>query len=74
MKPFVEIGADQRRHDVELDRYGYYRNSDGLTGKAGTTFELSRMLTGEVAVGYLTRSYQDPTLPRLQRPADRRRR
>ena len=62
VKPFVEIGTDARRHDVLPDRYGFYRNSDGINGKVGSTFELSRKLTGEVAVGYLTRKYQDPTL------------
>jgi hypothetical protein len=62
VKPFVEIGADARRHDVLPDRFGFYRNSDGLTGKVGSTLELSRKFTGEFAVGYLTRRYQDPTL------------
>jgi hypothetical protein len=62
VKPFVEIGADARRHDVLPDHFGFYRNSDGINGKVGSTFELSRKLTGEIAVGYLTRRYQDPTL------------
>ena len=30
--------------------------------RVGTTFEITRKLTGEVSVGYLTRHYQDPTL------------
>jgi len=59
VKPFVEIGADTRRHDQEPDSYGYDRNSKGVTGKVGTTFELSRLLTGEVSLGYTHRDYAD---------------
>ena len=32
------------------------------TIKGGTTFEFTRILTGELAVGWLTRKYEDPTL------------
>ena len=59
VKPFVEIGADTRRHDQEPDSYGYDRNSKGITGKVGTTFELTRLLTGEVSLGYTHRDYAD---------------
>jgi hypothetical protein len=38
VKPFVEFGADQRVHDLTEDSSGYQRDSNGLTGKAGTTF------------------------------------
>jgi hypothetical protein len=65
IKPFVEIGADARRHDVEPDRFGMFRNSDGVSGKAGSTFEITSKLTGEASLGYLMRRYQDPTLPNL---------
>ena len=36
-----------------------------VTARAGTTFELTRLLTGEASAGYLTRQYKDPTLPEL---------
>jgi hypothetical protein len=65
VKPFVEAGADRRVHDLEVDVFGYYRNSDGRSIKAGTTFELTRIITGEAALGWLSRRYQDPTLPNL---------
>jgi hypothetical protein len=65
VKPFVEIGADQRRHDLPIDRSGVQRDSDGRYAKAGTTFEWTRLLTGEMSLGYLTRNYKDPTLPDL---------
>jgi hypothetical protein len=62
LKPFAEVGGDMRVHDLMFDRNGEDRNSDGIYAKVGSTFELSRKLTGEIAVGYLTRNYQDPTL------------
>ena len=65
IKPFVEVSGDTREHDLFVDRNGIRRNSDSITGRAGTTFELSRLLTGEASAGYLTRRYKDPTLPEL---------
>lgn len=62
VKPFVEIGIDTRVHDFVPDRTGADRNSVGQTLLAGTTFEFSRKLTGQVSAGYISRSYQDPTL------------
>ncbi len=62
IKPFVEVGADTRVHDLKFDRNGEQRDSNGQYAKVGTTFEITRKLTGEVAVGYLTRQYEDPAL------------
>jgi hypothetical protein len=45
---------------------GYLRNSDGGFVKGGTSFEFSRLLTGEVAIGWAARTYQDPRLLPLQ--------
>ena len=64
--PYVEAGADTRRHDLATDFSGYQRNSRGFTAKLGSTVELSRLLTGEVAVGYVKRSYEDPRLDPLK--------
>jgi hypothetical protein len=66
VKPFVEIGADIRKHELAMDRNGFQRDSRAMTPKIGTTFELTRMLTGEVSAGYLIRRYEDPTLPDLR--------
>jgi hypothetical protein len=65
IKPFAEASADRRDHDLPVDRFGFRRDSDGWIVKAGTTFELWRHLTGEIAAGYLKRSYEDPALPNL---------
>jgi hypothetical protein len=66
VKPFVEGGMDTRVHDLTTDYSGVQRDSDGRSIKVGTTFELTRKLTGEASVGYLTRSYKDPTLSDLK--------
>jgi hypothetical protein len=68
VKPFVELDADRRRHDLTLDRSGFARDSDGRAARLGSTFELSRILTGQVAFGHLRRSYVDPRLPDLSGP------
>jgi hypothetical protein len=65
LRPFAEVEGDTRTHDTPIDRNGFARDSNGGYAKAGTTFEFSRLLTGEVAVGYALRSYADPRLPNL---------
>lgn len=68
ISPFVDVVADTRRYDSRLDTSGFARSSDGLAAKAGTSFELSRILTGEVSAGYAHRSYQDARLKPLAGP------
>lgn len=65
LKPFVEIEGDNRVHDQAADRNGYLRDSNGGYAKIGTSFEFSRILTGEVSVGYSARNYVDPRLSQL---------
>ncbi len=65
LKPFVEIEGDTRVHDVPVDRYLYLRGSNGGYAKGGTSFELTRLLTGEISIGYATRTYVDPRLEKL---------
>jgi hypothetical protein len=66
VKPFAEVEGDSREHDQLVDRSGYERNSDGGFVKAGSSFELSRILTGEASIGWASRTYQDPRLLPLQ--------
>jgi hypothetical protein len=65
IKPYVEVQSDTRIHDLNADRSGYQRNSDGVSGRVGSTFELGRLITGEASIGYATRNYQDPRLRNL---------
>jgi len=66
LKPFVEAEGDTRVHDQALDRNGFARDSNGGYVKGGTSFEFTRLLTGELAVGWSERTYTDPRLDRLQ--------
>jgi hypothetical protein len=65
VKPFVEVEGDARVHDLPLDRNGYARDSTGGYAKGGTSFEFSRLLTGEISLGWASRDYVDPRLGRL---------
>jgi hypothetical protein len=65
LRPFVEVAADTREHDLALDRFGVRRDSTGWIAKGGTTFQFSRLLIGEFAVGWIQRTYKDPTLQEL---------
>jgi hypothetical protein len=65
LKPFAEVEGDNRVHDLPLDRNGYARDSSGGYAKAGTSFEFTRLLTGEIGVGYAERNYVDARLNRL---------
>ncbi len=66
IKPFVTLEADRRVHDLSIDSFGIQRDSKGFSPRLGTSFELTRKLTGDVSVGYLTRTYKDPSLAELR--------
>lgn len=65
VKPFVEVGGDVRRRDEAIDSSGFDRDSSGLLARVGSTFELTRTLTGEASAGYARRAYNDSRLPVL---------
>jgi hypothetical protein len=62
VKPFGEVQIDRRERDLEFDRNGFARSSNGRTARVGSTFELGRLITGEASIGYTTRSYEDVRL------------
>jgi hypothetical protein len=66
IKPFVQGEIDTRQFDQSVDSSGYQRSSNGLTGRVGSTIELSRQLTGEVSAGYQDRAYDDDRLKNLR--------
>ena len=65
VKPFVEVQQDARVYDQQFDSGGQQRSSLGTSVKAGATVDLFGTLSGAMAIGYLDRTYQDPTLPKL---------
>jgi hypothetical protein len=66
LRPFIEVEGDSRVHETQFDRDGFQRDSTGGYAKAGTTFEFTRLLTGDIAVGYEQRNYADPRLSKLE--------
>ena len=66
--PFAEAAFDQRVHDAVIDISGFARDSVGGAAKVGSTFELTRLLTGTASAGYADRHYADGRLPNLRGP------
>lgn len=66
--PFIEATVDRRQRDEAIDSSGYARSSDGAGIRAGTTFEITRTLTGEASAGYQLRRYEDARLRDLRGP------
>ncbi len=54
-----------RLRPEQFDSGGQQRSSLGTSVKAGATVDLFGTLSGAMAVGYLDRTYQDPTLPKV---------
>ncbi len=68
LSPFVDVLVDRRIHDREVDLSGFRRDSDGVIGQVGSSFELNRLFTGELSLGYGDRTYQDKTLKDVTGP------
>ena len=66
--PFVEVQGDTRVHDRPVDSAGFRRDSDGVGARIGTSFELGRLITGEISAGAINRTYADPRLDDLLAP------
>ena len=66
--PFVEVTADTRKRDQAIDTAGFARDSTGANIRVGSTFEVSRLVTGQASVGYLRRDYADQRLASLSAP------
>lgn len=68
LSPFVDVLVDRRIHDREVDLSGFRRDSDGVIGQLGSSFELNRLVTGELSAGYGDRTYQDKILKDVTGP------
>jgi len=62
IRPFAEIRYQPRIHDRTVDRSGLRRDSHGGTIAAGVEFDLSQIWSGEVALRYDIRDFDDATL------------
>ena len=66
--PFAETGFDARVRDSDVDLSGYRRDSRGILGRVGSSFEFFGHFTGTFSAGYADRHYDDPRLPNLRGP------
>jgi hypothetical protein len=66
--PFAEALIDTRQYDQKTDNTGFQRNSNGLQIRVGSSFEVTRTLTGEVLAGYGLRRFEDQRLRELRGP------
>jgi hypothetical protein len=57
--PFIDVAVDRRVHELPVDMLGFRRDSTGTAVEGGVTFALTDKLTGDAAIGYLVRQYQD---------------
>ena len=62
ISPFVDVAIDRRIHNQQVDIEGFRRDSTGTAVETGVTFAIADKLTGDVAIGYLVRQYQDMML------------
>jgi hypothetical protein len=62
IRPFVEVAYRPRIHDRTFDRNGLRRDSDGVTASLGAAFDLDAIWSGEAALVYVVRDYEDPAL------------
>jgi hypothetical protein len=60
--PFIDVAVDRRVHEMPVDMLGFRRDSTGTAVEGGVTFALTDRLTGDAAIGYLVRQYQDAML------------
>jgi len=60
LKPFVQVQEDERTHPFDSQR-----NSTGTSVQVGGDIDLFGSLTGEMAGGWLVRSYDDPTMANI---------
>ncbi len=66
LQPFIEASTDVRVFDDKVDGSDFRRSSTGIGARVGSTFEVTRLFTGEASVGYQQRQYDDPRLKELR--------
>jgi|CXWL01.1.fsa_nt_gi hypothetical protein len=57
---FVAVGANQRDYDLDPPDSLVNRDSEGYEALIGANFDLTRLTRGEVGVGYLSQTYDEP--------------
>jgi hypothetical protein len=58
-KVYTKLEYLTREYDTATDDNGFKRDSDGYIATAGLDFDLTKLITGDVYVGYSDRDYDD---------------
>jgi hypothetical protein len=61
---FVQLGGRDVHYDMKYDRSGLQRDNQGYNVNAGMDMAVTRLIEGEVYVGYLNETYKNP-LPNI---------
>mgnify|MGYP003634016994 CR=1 FL=1 len=59
---FVQAAYDDRRYDLDLDDFGFARNSDGYSAALGLRHKFSPRFNMEIYAGILEQNYDDALL------------
>lgn len=59
---FVAGSVNQRDYDLDPPDVGVNRDSEGYEALVGASFDLTRLIRGELGVGYLNQEYDDPNV------------
>jgi len=62
---FFEVTGNTRDYDRAPPAVPLQRDSDGVQALAGANFELGALTRGEIAVGYISQSFDDATLDKI---------
>ena len=62
LSAYAQGEYSRRVYDQRRDDTGVARGSYGLDAVAGATYEITRLLRGDVSIGYGARNYEDPGL------------
>jgi hypothetical protein len=57
---FLAVGANQRDYKLEPPATIVNRDSEGYEALIGANFDLTRLIRGEIGVGYLSQTYDEP--------------
>ena len=66
--PFVQLNVTSVDYDLEFDRDGYNRSSEGFDLVGGVGIDLTGRTFGEAYVGYVQRDYEDPRFQTVDGP------
>lgn len=69
VSPIAAVFVDGGLQKMDYDLFqGHERDSDGVTALVGIDMEITRLVSGEVSVGYIKQSFDDPTFKDIANP------